>query len=63
MNQFRTTVTDAKGVRTKLGFTFRYSPAIRQIKKWIDDGTLGEVPEPVASGAAGAPDKMGDGPR
>lgn len=34
---------DAKGVRTKLGFTFRYSPAIRQIKKWIDDGTLGEV--------------------
>ena len=34
---------DAKGVRTKLGFTFRYSPAIRQIKKWIDDGTLGEI--------------------
>ncbi len=34
---------DAQGVRTKLGFTFRYSPAIRQIKKWIDDGTLGEV--------------------
>jgi len=34
---------DAMGVRTKLGFTFRYSPAIRQIKKWIDDGTLGEV--------------------
>lgn len=34
---------DAKGVRTKLGFTFRYSPAIRQIKTWIDDGTLGEI--------------------
>ncbi|GGR06207.1 Gfo/Idh/MocA family protein [Deinococcus ruber] len=31
------------GVRTKLGFTFRYSPAIRQIKRWIDDGTLGEI--------------------
>ncbi len=34
---------DTKGVRTKLGFTFRYSPAIRQIKRWIDDGTLGEI--------------------
>jgi predicted dehydrogenase len=34
---------DAKGVRTKLGFTFRYSPAIRQIKRWIEDGTLGEI--------------------
>jgi predicted dehydrogenase len=34
---------DAKGVRTKLGFTFRYSPAIRQIRKWIEDGTLGEI--------------------
>lgn len=32
-----------KGVRTKLGFTFRYSPAIRQIKTWVDDGTLGEI--------------------
>jgi predicted dehydrogenase len=32
-----------KGVRTKLGFTFRYSPAIRQIKAWIDDGTIGEI--------------------
>ena len=32
-----------KGVRTKLGFTFRYSPAIRQIKSWVDDGTLGEI--------------------
>ncbi len=32
-----------RGVRTKLGFTFRYSPAIRQIKRWIDDGTLGEI--------------------
>ncbi|SDE36618.1 Gfo/Idh/MocA family protein [Limimaricola pyoseonensis] len=34
---------DARGVRTKLGFTFRYSPAIRQLKAWIDDGTLGEI--------------------
>jgi predicted dehydrogenase len=33
----------ARGVRTKLGFTFRYSPAIRQIKRWIDDGTLGDI--------------------
>jgi predicted dehydrogenase len=33
----------ARGVRTKLGFTFRYSPAIRQIKAWIDAGTLGEI--------------------
>jgi predicted dehydrogenase len=32
-----------RGVRTKLGFTFRYSPAIRQIKEWIDEGTLGEI--------------------
>ncbi len=33
----------ARGVRTKLGFTFRYSPAIRQLKRWIDDGTLGDI--------------------
>jgi predicted dehydrogenase len=33
----------AMGVRTKLGFTFRYSPAIRQIRAWIADGTLGEI--------------------
>jgi predicted dehydrogenase len=33
----------ARGVRTKLGFTFRYSPAIRQLKRWIDEGTLGEI--------------------
>jgi predicted dehydrogenase len=32
-----------RGVRTKLGFTFRYSPAIRQLKRWIEDGTLGEI--------------------
>jgi predicted dehydrogenase len=32
-----------KGVRTKLGFTFRYSPAIRQIKRWIADGVLGDI--------------------
>lgn len=34
---------DAAGVRTKLGFTFRYSPAVRQLKQWISDGTLGEI--------------------
>ncbi len=34
---------DAAGLRTKVGFTFRYSPALRQIKSWIDDGTLGEI--------------------
>lgn len=33
----------SKDVRTKLGFTFRYSPAIRQVHSWIQDGTLGEV--------------------
>lgn len=32
-----------QGVRTKLGFTFRYSPAIRTLKRWIDDGSLGEI--------------------
>jgi predicted dehydrogenase len=32
-----------RGLRTKLGFTFRYSPAIRQIRTWIADGTLGEI--------------------
>jgi predicted dehydrogenase len=34
---------DERGVRTKLGFTFRYSPAIRRIKAWVEDGTLGEI--------------------
>ena len=34
---------DARGVRTKLGFTFRYSPAIRQLRQWVEDGTLGEI--------------------
>jgi predicted dehydrogenase len=33
----------ARGVRTKLGFTFRYSPAIRMLHDWIADGTLGEI--------------------
>lgn len=32
-----------QGVRTKLGFTFRYSPALRQMREWITDGTLGEI--------------------
>ncbi len=30
-------------VRTKVGFTFRYSPALRQIRAWIADGTLGDI--------------------
>ena len=34
---------EARGVRTKLGFTFRYSPSMRQLKRWIEDGTLGEI--------------------
>lgn len=34
---------EAKGVRTKLGFTFRYSPAIRQIQRWVAEGTLGQI--------------------
>lgn len=34
---------DKAGVRTKLGFTFRYSPAIRQLQRWIADGVLGEI--------------------
>jgi len=33
----------ASGVRTKLGFTFRYSPAIRQLQAWIAAGELGEI--------------------
>lgn len=33
----------ARGVRTKLGFTFRYSPAMRRLRDWIADGTLGEI--------------------
>lgn len=32
-----------KGVRTKLGFTFRYSPAVRIINRWIKEGKLGEI--------------------
>jgi predicted dehydrogenase len=31
----------AKGLRTKLGFTFRYSPAMRYMKALIDDGYIG----------------------
>jgi predicted dehydrogenase len=33
----------ARGVRTKLGFTFRYSPALRRLRGWIADGTMGEI--------------------
>jgi predicted dehydrogenase len=31
----------AKGLKTKLGFTFRYSPAMRYMKSLIDDGFVG----------------------
>ena len=30
-----------KGLKTKLGFTFRYSPAMRYMKQLIDDGFVG----------------------
>jgi predicted dehydrogenase len=30
-------------VKTKVGFTFRYSPALRRIRAWIADGTLGDI--------------------
>ncbi|WP_380785337.1 Gfo/Idh/MocA family protein [Sphingomonas sp. R86521] len=33
----------ANGVRTKLGFTFRYSPAIRRLQEWVASGELGEI--------------------
>ncbi len=32
----------AKGLKTKLGFTFRYAPAMRYMKALIDDGFIGE---------------------
>lgn len=32
-----------RGVRTKLGFTFRYSPAIRMLQGWIAEGRLGDI--------------------
>ncbi|CAN5858515.1 Gfo/Idh/MocA family oxidoreductase [soil metagenome] len=32
-----------KGVRTKLGFTFRYSPAVRMLNGWLKEGKLGEI--------------------
>ncbi len=34
---------EEKGVRTKLGFTFRYSPAMRMMQRWTRDGTLGDI--------------------
>lgn len=37
------TAAERAGVRTKLGFTFRYSPAMRRLRAWIADGTLGEI--------------------
>ena len=32
----------AKGLKTKLGFTFRYAPAMRYMKALIDEGFIGE---------------------
>lgn len=32
-----------KDVRTKLGFTFRYSPAIRMMHDWIAEGKFGRI--------------------
>lgn len=34
--------TDA-GVRTKLGFTFRFSPAVRLMQEWIAEGRFGRI--------------------
>ncbi|MCE9602397.1 MAG: Gfo/Idh/MocA family oxidoreductase [Gemmatimonadetes bacterium] len=35
-------IAAAKGLRTKLGFTFRYAPAMRYMKALIDEGFVGE---------------------
>ena len=35
-------LADQKGVKTKLGFTFRYSPGVQFAKAMIDDGFVGE---------------------
>ena len=34
-------LADAKGLRTKVGFTFRYSPGVRYMKELIDAGFVG----------------------
>jgi predicted dehydrogenase len=35
-------VAAARGLRTKLGFTFRYAPAVRYAKELIDSGFIGQ---------------------
>jgi len=35
-------IAAAKGLKTKLGFTFRYAPAMRYMKALIDEGFIGE---------------------
>ncbi|HXP22140.1 MAG TPA: Gfo/Idh/MocA family oxidoreductase [Streptosporangiaceae bacterium] len=35
-------LASAKGLKTKVGFTFRYAPAIQYAKQLIDDGFVGE---------------------
>jgi predicted dehydrogenase len=34
-------LADSKGLKTKLGFTFRYSPGVQFAKEMIDDGFIG----------------------
>ena len=33
----------AAGVRLKCGFNLRHHPAIRQVRRWYDDGAIGEI--------------------
>jgi len=35
-------LADERGLQTKLGFTFRYSPAVQYAKELIDEGFIGE---------------------
>ncbi len=35
-------LADSKGLKTKLGFTFRYSPGVRYARQLIDQGFVGE---------------------
>src|SRR5207237_4885094 len=34
-------LAQSKGLKTKVGFTFRYSPAVRYMKELIDEGWVG----------------------
>lgn len=35
------TMAEAQGSKTKLGFTFRYAPAMRQLRRLVDQGWIG----------------------